>query len=293
MTAVSANQSCPPGFNYHLLRSALETYKKNTASLAPAEQRVVAEKAKKTFDLESLVIATPEASDVLIAQSQIDASLAEISSRYESEEAFIQDLNDNGLDEESLKYALHRELIFDATLQRVASNSPEVSDIDVHLFYEMNHDRFEEPEQRTVSHILITINEDYAENRREAALERIEEIRKKLGTRHNRFADFAKRNSECPTAMDGGKMGVVKRGQLYAELDAALFSMEENQISDVIESELGFHLLLCEKIKPGKRIPLTRVADRIRDTLIARRQRNCQKAWITSLAQKQEGASAA
>ncbi|MGV6817758.1 MAG: nitrogen fixation protein NifM [Thiotrichales bacterium] len=293
MTAVSANKSCPPGFNYHLLRSALETYKKNTASLAPAEQRVVAEKAKKTFDLESLVIASPEASDILIAQSQINASFDEIASRYESEEAFIQDLDDNGLNEEGLKYALHRELIFDATLQRVASNSPEVSDIDVHLFYEMNHDRFEEPEQRTVSHILITINEDYAENRREAALDRIEEIRNKLGTRHNRFADFAKRNSECPTAMDGGKMGVVKRGQLYAELDAALFSMEENQISDVIESELGFHLLLCEKIKPGKRIPLTRVADRIRDTLIARRQRNCQKAWIASLVPNQNDISAA
>ncbi|MGD8589960.1 MAG: nitrogen fixation protein NifM [Chromatiales bacterium] len=270
-------------FNYHLLRNALNSFSKNLSQLTEAEYQQVYRKSNKSYDLESLVITSPEAQGLVIDDRLLDHAVNEVASRYADAEDFTRDLEINGLDELGLRRALYRELLFDAVMQRVAANGAAVNDIDVRLFYEMHRDRFEVPEQRLVSHILITVNPAFPENSPGAARARMTEVAEKLAGRSNRFAAFAKRYSECPTAMEGGKLGEVSRGQLYAELDAALFQMEENQISPIVESEMGLHILLCERIKPGKRVPLSKVATQIKETLEARQRRNCQKAWLAGL----------
>jgi peptidyl-prolyl cis-trans isomerase C len=272
-----------PAFNYHLLRNALEGFRRNPGQLDPNEYRQVHRKASKSFELEALVIASPEAEGLIITGQQLDQSVEEVAARYGSRDEFRQDLEANGLDESALREALHRELLFDAVMQRVAARSADVNELDVHLFYEMHHERFQTPETRVAGHILITINADYPENTREAARARIKAVREKLAGRGNRFDEFARRYSECPSAMEGGKLGEVTRGQLYESLDAKLFRMAEGEISEVVESELGFHLLYCEKIKPAKKVPLSKAAPRIRELLQERHRRNCQKAWLASL----------
>ncbi|MBT3038190.1 MAG: nitrogen fixation protein NifM [Candidatus Thiodiazotropha sp. (ex Codakia orbicularis)] len=272
-----------PEFNYHLLRNALERFGRNLGQLEPEEFQQVYTTASKSFELESLVLASPEAKGVIISDQQLDLSIEEVASRYAGRDEFLQDLEANDLDEESLRQALYRELMFDSVLQMVAANSPDVSDIDVNLFYAMHHERFELPEQRQGRHILITVNPNFPENTAETARERMAQILEKLAGRTNRFPEFAKRYSECPSAMEGGKLGEVKRGQLYPELDAMLFSMQENEISPVIASEMGYHILLCEMIQPAKRVPISKVKTKIREILEQRQRRNCQKAWLTSL----------
>lgn len=276
-----------PEFNYHLLRSALDGFKKNLSELNPEEYRHVYSKATKTFDLETLVLTSQEAQGLVIPEDQLDRSLAEVSSRYNGLDEFIKDLKTNQLDELTLRRALRRELMFDVVMQRVAAKSADVSELDMRLFYEMHRERFETPERRKARHILITINPSYMENTREAARARLEHLKDKLAGRINRFSDYAKRYSECPTAMQGGQLGQVQCGQLYPELDTVLFSLEVNLLSPIVETEIGFHLLLCEKIKPGRRIAFTKVAPTIRELLRDRQQRNCQKSWLAELKQNQ------
>ncbi|MEJ2692797.1 MAG: nitrogen fixation protein NifM [Candidatus Thiodiazotropha sp.] len=283
MTLAEQQPEISPEFSYHLLRNALNDYKKNLGQLDPGEYSQVHRKASKSYELESLVIASKEAEGLVISEQQLNESMEAVASRYLSREDFVEDLEGNGLDEEGLRKALYRELMFDSVMQRVAANSADVNDLDIHLFYEMHYDRFQTPETRTASHLLITINSDYPENSREAAYERMAQVVEKLAGRGNRFAEFAKRYSECPTAMEGGKLGNVTRGQLYERLDATLFKMEEGEISDLVETELGFHILYCEKIKPARKIPIAKAASRIRELLQERHRRNCQKAWLASL----------
>jgi peptidyl-prolyl cis-trans isomerase C len=147
----------------------------------------------------------------------------------------------------------------------------------------MHHERFESPEIRQARHILITINPEYPENTPAVARSTMQQVVEKLAGRGNRFEQFAKRYSECPTAMEGGKLGDVKRGQLYQELDSALFNMKEGEISDIVETELGFHILYCEKIKQAKRVPLSKAYPQIREHLQERHRRNCQKAWLAKI----------
>jgi peptidyl-prolyl cis-trans isomerase C len=283
MTLAEKQLETQPEFNYHMLRNALNDYQKNLSQLEPVEYQAVYHKASRSYRLESLVVSSPEAKRVVISQTQLDRSVNEVTARYQNREEFTEDLEHNGLDEEGLRKALYRELLFDGVMQYVAANSADVNDLDIHLFYEMHHERFQTAETRQVRHILITINPEYLENTPAVARQTMEQLVEKLADRGNRFEQFAKRYSECPTAMQGGMLGDVKRGQLYQELDSVLFNMQEGEISDIVETELGLHILYCEKIRPAKRMPLSKAYPRIREHLQERHRRNCQKAWLAKL----------
>lgn len=276
-------EALAPEFNYHMLRYALDLFKKNIAQLTPDEYNSVFNKAKHSFELESLVITSTEAEGVIISTQQVEDSFLSVASRYESQVDLVQDLENNALDEASLRKALYRELLFDSIMQRVSAEMPEVKDVDIQLFYEMQRNRFDTPEKRLARHILITINPEYPENTHQAALDRIADIADKLQGRSNRFQGFAKRYSECPTAMEGGKLGDVVRGQLYPELDAELFKMSENEISPIVETEMGFHLVMCEKIRPARSVPLSKVTEKIRIILEQRNRHSYQKNWLSEL----------
>ena len=273
-------------YAYHLLRCAVEKYQKSFQDLDQRQHEDVTRRAEKSFALESLVLSSDEARDIMIPEEDINQGMNEIASRYDNGMDFVRDMERNQLDKDTLKQALQRELIFNAVMEKVASHSANCSDMDVRLFYELHRDRFSAPETRRASHILITINSDYEDNTYEEAYARISKIAEKVRKKPNRFPSLAKKHSECPTAMEGGSLGTVQRGVLYPELDVELFSMKQGEVSDVIESEIGFHLMYCEKIHKGKVEPLSRVYDRIHTILDDRKRRTCQKAWIKQLQER-------
>ncbi len=279
-----------PGYQYHLLRGALEKFSKNLAQLDAQELAQARNQADKTYGLESLVLSSAEAAELIIPPGQVKRALVEISSRYPDRSTFIEDLADNGLDEEKLRQALYRELVFDSVMQRIAARRLKVSQIDARLYYELHPEKFIVPEQRHARQILITINNDFDENSRKAARARIDKIALKVKRSPNRFADQARRYSECPSAMEGGKLGVIKRGQLFPELDSALFSLPQGAVSDVLESEIGFHLLLCEKVVSGRTLPFSKAEARIKQLIDERNRKNCQKAFLKQLQDRNKGA---
>ena len=278
----------PPEYRYHLLRAAQERFQRNPSALAPEQLDQARRQADKTFDLEELVLNAPEARGLVISEGQLDASLGEIAGRYPDPADMHEDLARNGLDEPSLRAALRRELAFDAVMAKVATRAPALGELDLQLFYELHRDRFTRPERRTVRQILITVNEAFPENSTAEALARIQRLADRLGGRAQRFGALARRHSECPSAMEDGRLGTVTRGQLYPELDAALFALAEGEVSAVVGSELGFHLVWCEKIHPELRPPFGKVRAQVETLVSERQRRNCQKAWIAELRRSAE-----
>lgn len=274
---------------YHLLRAASERFQCEPAALSEGQLREALARARQSLEIESLVLATPEAHQVLIPSRQLEMAVAELRGRYPDSDTFLQDLRRNGLDLEALGLALRRELTFDAVMHRIAAQQAQVDEIDLRLYYELHRGRFTSPERRTARHILITLNDRFEENRRDRVLARMERLRERLGGRPSavarRFPDLARRHSECPTALEGGRLGEVRRGQLYPELDALLFRLEEGQVGGPAESELGLHLIWCERIHREKLLPFAKVRDTIRQALVKRRRRESQKAWLAELRQ--------
>ena len=111
----------------------------------------------------------------------------------------------------------------------------------------------------------------------------MQDISVKLQKKPYKFADLALKHSECPTALQGGVLGIVPRGKLYPELDAVLFSLKVGAISDIVESEIGYHLLLCKQIQKAETLSLQKATPKIRQLMNDRSRQACQRAWLAGL----------
>jgi len=94
--------------------------------------------------------------------------------------------------------------------------------------------------------------------------------------------------ASCSVVRPGGRLGNVRRGQLFPQLDSALFSMREGAVSDVLETDVGFHVLWCEQVIPARSIPFLKAEPRIRTILDERNRRTCQKAFLKQLREKHQ-----
>ena len=125
------------------------------------------------------------------------------------------------------------------------------SDEEVAKYYKTNIDKFTTPERRQASHILIRSSEKDSPEKRAAARKKIEEIAAQLKAGGD-FATLAKQDSQDGSAQQGGELGFFSRGQMVKPFEDAVFSMKEGQISEVVETPFGFHLIKLEKIEPAK-----------------------------------------
>ena len=268
---------------YYELKAAQAVFGKSGGALDAAETQKVAAVAQRYARIEAAVLASDEARGVCVADGEADAALGEIRARYPNDEAFAADLAATGLDATTLARAVHRDLRVDTVLARVGAQAGHVGAVETEIFYYAHLDRFRSPERRTARHILITVNEDLADNRREVAERRIGEIARRIKAKPERFEEQAYKHSECPTALNGGLLGDVPRGQLYPALDAALYAMREGEMSAVLESELGFHLLRCDRVQAARTVPYAEVASSLRERLTAERAQRHARQWLAGL----------
>ncbi len=276
-------EQASPEVAYLELKAAQNLFGKPPTALAASEREHVRKMAARQYGLEARVLAAPEARDAMVPPTSLSAALEEIRKRYADATDFHTDLQHNGLDEAGFMDALERELKVEAILEKVGTRAAQVSDIDVELYYHYHPDQFRRPETRRARHILITLNDELPDNTRQAAQIRIEAIAARLARAPKRFEEQAMKHSECPTALQGGMLGDLPRGQLYTELDAALFSMGAGEVSEILESPMGLHLLRCDDITPAAVLGLKEARGPIRSLLQQRRKRVCQAAWVKQL----------
>jgi peptidylprolyl isomerase/peptidyl-prolyl cis-trans isomerase C len=268
---------------YALLRAALALFKKTPGELQADELRQAAAQAVNEFTIENRILNAPEAGAVIISDKELLAAYQEIRDRYDNEEWFLSDLEKNHLDKDSLNAALYRQCRVNVVMELIASRAPDINEVEIGLYYHLHPEQFNLPERREACHIFMSINPDYPENTREAAWSRMQELKAKLQKKPYKFADLALKHSECPTALQGGVLGIVPRGKLYPELDAVLFSIKVGEISDIVESEIGFHLVLCKQIQRAETLSLQKATPKIRELMLERSRRTCQRAWLASL----------
>lgn len=273
----------PPGFAYHLLRSALEKFGRGPHDLSPNERAVARTRAERSFAIESAVLATSEAARIELPDGRLEEAVATIEGRYDSREACLIDLRHNGLDEDALRQALRREIVFDAAMNLVAVAVAPATEDDARAYYDSHADTFDVPETRVVRQILITINPDYPDNEREAARRRVEAIAENLAADPHRFEEEAQRHSECPSALEGGLLGQTPRGKLHPEIDRVLFGLTEGEVGGPVETEVGFHLIRCDAIYRARHVPFGEVSDQLIAKLIQQRRRHAQKLWLEKI----------
>jgi len=146
--------------------------------------------------------------------------------------------------------------------------SESVSAEEVKGFYEANAARYGEPEQRRASHILIGLKSGASDSDKVKARERATEILGEVRKSPGRFAELARQNSsDSGSASKGGDLGFFSRGMMVQAFEEAAFRLKLNQISDLVESDFGFHIIKITGIKPGKMKSLDEVRPEIESEL--------------------------
>ncbi|WP_290575544.1 nitrogen fixation protein NifM [Ketobacter sp.] len=278
--AMQAEMARTDTINYRLLRIASERFGTNPDGMSPQQTREATDIARREMFMEGAILQQPEARKVMVPQAELDSAVQMIRKRYVSDEEFEDALAANGLDEQTLRFAVERELRVEAVLNYISRTVDTVDETEARLFYYLHPEKFAKEETRVVRHILITINQEFAENTEANARARIETIRGRLKKHPHRFEQQALQHSECPSALQGGLIGEVKQGTLYPELDAVLFRMDAGQLSEVIQTDNGFHILLCEAIKPASKAPLSDVLPALQEQLTQRQRVREQKRWL-------------
>lgn len=271
-----------PG-SYLVLKLSQALFQKAPGLLAPKERQRVEQVASRQLEIEQRILATPEAAQIHVPEASLNAAVAEIRGRYATRAEYLADLDNAGLDESTLRVAIARDLRFEAVLERVASREAKVSDLDAEIYYFIHREKFRRLENRTLRHILVTINDDLPGSDRVSAWRHIEALQTQLKNAPDRFAELALKHSECPTAMQGGLLGTLRRGQLYPELEPVAFALRLGELSEIVESPMGFHLLYCVAIEDESFVPFSVVREKIRAHLSARRQKAAQRQWIANL----------
>jgi peptidyl-prolyl cis-trans isomerase D len=127
-----------------------------------------------------------------------------------------------------------------------------VTDAEVAQFYNTNQKRFTTPEQRTASHILITKAQGAKPAEEAAAKAKAEAVLAEVRKNPADFAAIAKAQSQDPgSAEQGGDLGAVERGSLVKPVEDAIYSLKEGEVSGIVPSEFGFHIIKVTSVKPA------------------------------------------
>jgi peptidyl-prolyl cis-trans isomerase C len=145
-----------------------------------------------------------------------------------------------------------------------------ISEIDLRNHYEMNPMDFMQPEMVRARHILImTGSRPGSPALSDAqALETITHIFQTIRTKKESFEEMARKHSHDSSAADGGDLGWFGRGQMVPEFEDVAFSLEKNEVSSVIKTNFGFHIIRLDDRRQAERKPFSEVRHEIRERLL-------------------------
>jgi peptidyl-prolyl cis-trans isomerase D len=153
-------------------------------------------------------------------------------------------------------------IVFDPS--QTPGSAPQVTDAALQAYYQQHMDQFQQKEQVKVRHILIKVPQGADAATDAAAKKKADDIRKQLQGGAD-FAKLAKENSDDPGSKDqGGELGMISRGQTVPEFEQAAFSLQPGQLSQVIKTQFGYHILQVEAKQAAQTKSLDQVKDQIR-----------------------------
>lgn len=133
------------------------------------------------------------------------------------------------------------------------ANQITVSDADIKSYYDQNAKRYTEEEQRRASHILISVKKDASDADKAAAKAKAEALLARLRKNPGDFAKLAKENSQDPgSAERGGDIDFFGRGMMVKPFEDAAYSLKQGEISNVVQSDFGYHIIQLTDVKPAK-----------------------------------------
>jgi parvulin-like peptidyl-prolyl isomerase len=271
--------------NETLERNFEEFLKQNNVNVATIRnpERLKAMK-RETLDLligQELVWQAAKRQGMVASSAEVAVGIGQVRAQFPTQEAFVSRLAIEGYTEESyyqhmLRLASGRKYLEQFT------DKVQVSDDEVHAFYRDNPDKFTIPEQIVARHVLLKLGPDATPEAKRAAREKLEGIRAEALSGAD-FAELARRYSEDASAAEGGDLGRFGRGRMVAPFEQAAFALQPGEISDIVETQFGLHLIRVDERIPAQVVAEEQARERIRGYLQGQKAREAVDKAIAEL----------
>jgi len=230
--------------------------------------------------------------NIAVTEEEVMSKVREIASSQKeplSLEDFRKKIEEYGLSFEDVKEDVRRGLSHEKFMDMQWGGKINVTEDDAKKYYDENPKRFETPEQIRASHILIKPaladpNADPNEAKATAKA-KIQELLKQIKDGAD-LAELAKANSDCPSAPDGGDVGFFPRGKTTPPFEKAAFELEVGQISDIVETEYGYHIIKVTDHQDAGVVSFEQAKEGIIKQLTEDKQREFANEYIESLKAK-------
>ena len=217
--------------------------------------------------------------DLPVSAADVDAEVAKVVAQVGGKENYRKALAAQGISEEQFRKELEKGAKVNRLVEQACSSVAEPTDDEVAAFYAAHKAEYVAPEQVLCQHILVKGTDD-------AALDKIKDIRARIVDGKADFAEEAKRHSDCPSGQQGGSLGWFGRGMMVPEFDKAAFEMKKGEVSGVVTTQFGYHIIYKADQRGGGQQTLVDVHDQIRDLLRHEARGRAMDAYVAELREK-------
>ncbi len=255
----------------------------------PAERRdVIYRQVLDQLVAFKLLTQEARARNITVPETDIDGKIGEIRKQFPNEQEFTSALAQRQMTPDGLKTDIRQQLMAMKLVDSDVKPSVKVGDKEVADFYQKNPDKFQEPEAVHAAHILIRFPQnadDAAKLKAHAQAVKVLAEAKKKGAD---FAALAKKYSQDPTsAVNGGDLGFVAKGQgLPPAFETAAFALQPGQLSGVVESPFGYHIIKAMEHRAARTVPLADVKAQVTEFLTQQQMQEKTNAYVEKLKAK-------
>jgi parvulin-like peptidyl-prolyl isomerase len=267
------NEQLDRGFNEVLRERKLNIQRMQR----PAQARELKIVALDRLIREELFWQQAQKENLVVSDAEVDKSFAETVARFPSKQAFELQLMRQGTDEKGFRESTRRLLSADRYADRIVQQRVKVTDADIEGFYKLNNQLFAKPEALKLRTIAIAAPAAQGVDERRGARVRAESLRQQLVTGAD-FAQLARQHSDDPTRQWGGELDPAPLDRLPEWMRAPAAKLKAGQISPVIETAEGYHLLKLDERVPAVKVPLVEARQGIYDSLYNSRAREALEA---------------
>ena len=224
--------------------------------------------------------------NVAVPDAEVDARIGEIRGQFPSEADFTQMLAQRKLTLEQVTFDARQDMAISKLIEGEIASKVAVKPEQVTDFYAKNPDQFKQGESVRASHILISVPKGADATTKAQAHAKAEQVLKEVKTGGD-FAALAKQHSADPgSAANGGDLGFFQQGQMVGPFNDVAFSLPPGAISDLVETDFGFHIIKVAEKKAGRTIPLEEVRPQVEQYLEQMNRQQETEAFVNALKAK-------
>jgi len=222
---------------------------------------------------------------VAVTDEEVDSNIKQMRSQFGTDEEFKKALDLRGMTLEKLKSDTRIDIGINKMVEGEVSSQPAPSDADCREFYDKNPDKFKQDESVRASHILFRVDENADAATKKKAMDQAQAVLKEARGGAD-FAALAKKHSADGSAQQGGDLNFFTHGQMVPQFDQAAFALKTGEISDIVTTQFGYHIIKVTDRKPASTVPFEQVSPRIKEFLAEQQKQRKADDFIQSLKQK-------